>query len=47
MVGQMQCFQIQGEEVTSGHDVVDLEVQEADREAELLHNAGEFPGRPA
>lgn len=37
--------QTEWEGVATGHQVLDLKVQEADREAQLLHYAGVLPGR--
>lgn len=44
LVGQDQSLQSDGEaDVAAGHHVLDLEVQEAGREAKLLHHSSVFP----
>lgn len=46
LVCQDQSLQSDGEaDVTAGHHVLDLKVQEAGGEAEFLHHPGVFPGR--
>lgn len=46
LVCENQSFQSDGEaDVTAGHHVLDLKVQEAGGEAQLLHHPSIFPGR--